>query len=337
MAGSSEGGAETFFCDLVIGLHNAGLEQRVAIRSGAAVASRLKKNGLEVIELSFGGLLDFRTRNKLKREIQNWDPNIVQSWMNRATRHCPDGNFIHVGWLGGYYDPKYFHKCNHVIGVTPDIVQFLREQGGWADSRSSYIQTFAPYQEVDSVARDEFDTPQDAPLIVALGRLHTKKAFDILLQAMVQIPKAWLWLAGDGPLRNELLQLSQNLGLEHRVKFLGWREDRHALLSSAQVVVMPSRYEPFGTVMIEAWAAKKPLVVAAAAGPMGLARDGVDALVVPVDNAPQLAGAINKIIDDPHLAHSLAETGYSVWQEYFTEEVVVTKYIEHYQNIGTKD
>ena len=73
--------------------------------------------------------------------------------------------------------------------------------------------------------------------------------FDILLQALIQIPIAHLWLAGDGPLRQELERLAQNLGLLDRVHFLGWRKDRSALLLAADVVVMPSRYEPTSLVV----------------------------------------------------------------------------------------
>jgi len=334
MAGAASGGAEVFFADLVPALHRAGLEQRVAIRSHAARADALEGVGLNPIELPFGGLLDWTTRSTLRRAFQEWKPDIVQTWMSRASRHCPAGSFVHVGWLGGYYNPKYFQRCDHSVGVTPDIVRFLRENGGWAVARSHYLPTFAPKQQAGPVSRDLLETPPDVPLIVALGRLHPKKAFDILLQAMVQIPGAWLWLAGDGPLRGELERLCHVLGLDHRVRFLGWRDDREALILAADVVAMPSRYEPFGTVMIEAWAAHKPLVVAAAAGPSGLIRDGEDGLVVPLDDPPKLAGAIRRILEDSALAQSLSDAGHAVWKEKFTEASVVRQYLQFYEQIG---
>lgn len=334
MAGAASGGAETFFADLVPALHRAGLDQRVAIRSDAARADVLRSGGLEPLELPFGGLFDWTTRSALKRAFQEWKPDIVQTWMNRATRHCPAGDFVHVGWLGGYYDPKYFRRCDQTVAVTPDIVRYLREEGHWPAERSQYLPTFAPHKQAEPVPRETLDTPPDAPLIVALGRLHPKKAFDVLLQAIVQIPNAWLWLAGDGPLRDELARLSHMLGLDNRVRLLGWRDDREALLAAADVVVMPSRYEPFGTVMIEAWAAHKPLVVAAAAGPLGLVRDGEDGLLVPLDDPPELADAIRRILQDPALAQSLADAGHAAWKEKFTEAAVVRQYLEIYERVG---
>lgn len=334
MAGAATGGAETFFADLVPALARAGLDQWAVVRPHDGLVQILRETGLNPLTLPFGGRLDWSTRPALARAIRDWKPDIVQTWMNRATRHCPRGAFVHVGWLGGYYDPKYFRACDHTVAVTPDIVRFLREEGGWPAERSHYLPTFAPHADVAPVARESLDTPPDASLVVALGRLHEKKAFDVLLQAMAAIPGAWLWLAGDGPLRATLERQSRELGLEDRVRFLGWRNDREALLSAADVVAMPSRYEPFGTVMTEAWAARKPLVVAAAAGPLGLVRDGVDGLVVPIDNPSALADALRSVLEDPDLANSLANAGHDAWRESFTEEAVVNRYLDFYRQNG---
>ena len=76
--------------------------------------------------------------------------------------------------------------------------------------------------------RADFDTPDDVPLILALGRLHPVKGFDVLLRALVDVPNAYLWLAGEGPLKDGLQRQMRELGLESRVRFLGWRTDASA-------------------------------------------------------------------------------------------------------------
>jgi glycosyltransferase involved in cell wall biosynthesis len=123
-------------------------------------------------------------------------------------------------------------------------------------------------------------------------------------------------------------------GVADRVRFLGWRTDREALLAACDVCVMPSRYEPFGTVMIEAWAANRPLVVAAAAGPKGLVRDGVDALLVPIDDVGALADALRRTVSDRGLASTLAQNGHRAYVERFTEQAVVRQYLQFYESIG---
>jgi hypothetical protein len=141
MAGAEVGGAEEFFVRLALALHRAGLEQRIAIRRDARRAGQLRAGGLAPIELPFGGIFDFRTRRVLAREIAAFRPDVVLTWMNRATRHCPQGRFVHVGRLGGYYNLKYYRACGHLIGNTPDIVAYCSARG-WPEERVHYLPNF---------------------------------------------------------------------------------------------------------------------------------------------------------------------------------------------------
>ena len=128
MAGAEHGGAEAFFTRLVPALGRAGLEQRVAIRRDAKRSKILSEAGIEPVELPFGGPIDLYTPFRLRREIKAFKPDIVLTWMNRATVKCPPGDFVHVGRLGGYYDLKYYQGCDHLIGNTEDIVAWTRRR-----------------------------------------------------------------------------------------------------------------------------------------------------------------------------------------------------------------
>ena len=333
MAGAGAGGAETFFVDLVGALHRAGLEQRVVIRRNAARAAALRQAGLEPVELSFGRWLDFATRLALRREVGVFRPDVVQTWMSRASAAMPRGQFVPVGWLGGYYDLKSFRRCRHLVGVTRDIAEHM-VKGGWPKERAHYLPTLASNAPAPPVPRAAFETPEGVPLVLALGRLHVKKAFDVLLQAMAHLPGVYLWLAGDGPLRAKLQAQARQLGVASRVRFLGWREDRAALFAACDLCVMPSRFEPFGTVMIEAWAFGKPLIAAAAQGPKGLVQNGENGLLVPIDDAPALATAIHRVIDQPELARRLAEMARREYEADYTEAAVVSRYLAFYERIA---
>lgn len=332
MAGAAHGGAETFFVDLVVALHEAGLAQRAVIRRNAERAAILRSKGVQVVEMGFGGSFDFMTKPALRREIAEYRPDIVQTWMVRATRACPAGDFLHVGWLGGYYKPQMFRACDHVIGVTPDIVRHLRA-GNWPAERAHYLPTFANSTPAAPLRRADYNTPGDVPLLLALGRLHAKKGFDVLLRALCEVPQAWLWLAGEGELRGELERQVARLGLAERVRFLGWRYDREALFATADICVFPSRYEPFGTITIEAWANKIPLIAAASAGPAATIRDGEDGLLTPIDDAPALAAAIGRVIDEPALAAHLVKGGWRRHQDEYTEDACVARYLELFQKL----
>lgn len=338
MAGAHHGGAEAFFMRLVPALARAGLEQRVVIRRDESRAAELRALGIEPVELPFGGIFDLKTRSALRREIEAFAPHVVVSWMNRATQKCPrvkrgagsKGRFVHVARLGGYYDLKYYKSCDHLIGNTPDIVAYLR-RAGWPDERTHYLPNFVDGASAPAAPRGNLNTPGNVPLVLALGRLHPNKAFDVLLTALTLVPAAHCWLAGEGPERARLEIQAARLGLWDRLRFLGWREDAAALYAAADLLVCPSRHEPLGNVVIEAWARGVPVVAAASEGPRALIEDGKNGLLVPADDADALAGAMRRILDDPSLAARLKEGGRASYQGGYTEAAVVARYIEFFE------
>lgn len=339
MAGANQGGAETFFTDMTIALHQAGLDQKIVLREGAPVAERLRQAGLDVVSLPLRGWWDWSSRRALRRMMREYQPDIVQTWMRRATELWPrrraGESYVHVGWFGGYYNVPKFSACDHLVGVTRDIVTHMQAHGRPAH-QTHYLPTLASDAPEPPVRRADFDTPQDAPLALALGRLHWKKGFDTLLDALAMTPGLYLWIAGEGPLGDELRAQTRRLGLENRVRFLGWRTDRGALLSAADLCIMPSRYEPFGTVMIEAWAYRCPLIAAAAAGPRSLIRDGENGLMVPIDDARALANAMRAVVEDRDLAARLKDAARAEYERDFTVEAATRRYLAFYEGLLAK-
>jgi glycosyltransferase involved in cell wall biosynthesis len=183
------------------------------------------------------------------------------------------------------------------------------------------------------VDRAQFDTPDDARVVLALGRLHPNKAFDVLIEAMAEVPDAYLWIAGSGPLERRLKDHSATLGLDGRTRFLGWRDDAPALLAAADVMVCPSRHEPLGNVVLEGWAHRRPVVAAASQGPTELITDQETGLLVPVDRAGPMAEAIRACLDDADLAARLAEAGYDAYHRSFTRERVVQAYLDLFEEV----
>lgn len=332
MAGAPHGGAEAFFERLAPALHRAGVTQRLLIRSNPKRAALLRAQGLDPVELPFGGALDLATRWGFAREVKAFKPDIVLTWMNRASRFVPKGDFVTVGRLGGYYDLKYYRRCDHLIGNTADIRDWIVAQG-WPAERAHYVPNFVTETKAAPVARATLDTPAGAPLIVALGRLHANKAFDVLLRAVERVPGCYAWIAGDGPLRTELEALAASLGITPRVRFLGWRDDVAALYASADVFVCPSRHEPLGNVVIEAWAASKPVIAAASQGPRQLITEGVDGILVPIDDEAALATSIRSLLADPATATALAQRGRAAYEHHFTEAAVITAYLEFFERV----
>lgn len=245
---------------------------------------------------------------------------------------CPKGDFVHIARLGGYYDLKYYGDCDHLVGNTEDIVEYLTEQG-WPREKAHYLPNFVSGEQAPPLDRSDYFTPKGVPLIVALGRLHENKAFDTLLQAMARVPDVYLWLAGDGPLKEELKKVAEELGIKPRVRFLGWRDDTAALMATADMFVCPSRHEPLGNVVIEAWAHELPVVAADSMGPGMLIDNMETGILVPVDDEIAMSKAIRAVLKDPDLAERIARKGNKEYHENFTEERVVARYIEFFEKV----
>ena len=332
MASRANGGAETYSTDMMASLQAAGVEQLAVLSRASIHHGRLAAAGValasDVLDPWFGPL----RRRRLAALIERFRPQLIHCWMRRAASLVPPVPIPVIGWFGGYYDPAHFRRCTHFVGVSPGIVEHMIERGV-PSAKAHYVPTFPTIEGGLPIDRAALATPADATVLLTLSRLHEKKGLDVLLAALARLPGCIVWITGDGPLEAELKALAGRLGVADRVRFLGWRTDRGALLAAADICVLPSRWEPFGTVMLEAWAADTPLVAAASQGPAVLIADGVNGLLVPVDDAPALATAIRRLLDNSALKARLIEQGRAGYQTGFTREAVTRRMIALYTEI----
>lgn len=328
MGSAALGGAEAFFERLVPALAGVGETVLAVTRRDAGRTARLRAAGIDPVELPFGHRLDFVTGRRLAATLDGFAPDVVMSWMNRASgyagqaRRRPGVRWRLVGRMGGYYDLKHYRACDHIVGNTRDIRDWLVREG-WPADRAHYLPNFA--HDFAGVAPAALPA---RPRLLALGRLHPNKAFDVLLRAMPLLPDVTLAIAGEGPEREALLRLAGALGVAGRVAFLGWREDTGALLAACDILVCPSRHEPLGNVVLEAWSASKPVVAAAAQGPTELIADGVTGLLVPKEDPAALAAAIAGLLADPARAATLAVAGRAEFGRAHAEGPVLRRWQE---------
>jgi glycosyltransferase involved in cell wall biosynthesis len=337
MAGAREGGAENIMLESVLALAEAGVAQAVLTRGDNDFRlQRFRAAGIETATASFSRLWPFPTRAALARMIRTFRPDVIEYWMGRAGQFAVASHRTRsIGWYGGYYKRERFANCDWHVGLTKDLLRHIRDQGVSPD-RSAIIHTYADFTGDAPADRAALDTPADAPVALALARLHVKKGLDTLLDAAAMIPGLYVWIAGEGPIEAELKAQSAKLRLDDRVRFLGWRNDRGALLAASTFVAFPSRYEPFGTVTVDAWAASRPLVAADAAGPAAYVVDGVSGLLVPKDDPGALAAAMQRVIEEPDLAARLVAGGRAAYEAQFTKAAFVRDSLALYGRIAAE-
>lgn len=319
----------------VLALSDAGVEQAVVTRSSNPFRlDSIRARGVRVETAGFNRYWPFPTRGVIARTIRDFRPDVIQYWMGRAGEFAPQAyRSRSVAWYGGYYKPARFRNCEWHVGLTQDLLRHIREQGV-AENRSAIIHSHADLAGEEPADRAKLSTPADAPVALALARLHEKKGLDTLLDAAAMVPGLYVWIAGEGPLEAELKARCTKLGLDDRVRFLGWRNDRGALLAASTLVAFPSRYEPFGTVTVDAWAAGRPLVAADAVGPAAYVVDGVNGLLVPRNDPAALAQAMRRVIEEPALAAKLVAGGRASHEATFTREAFVRDSLAFYARVA---
>lgn len=154
----------------------------------------------------------------------------------------------------------------------------------------------------------------EAPTIVAVGRLHYQKAYDVLLDAFAQLSdraRGWrLICMGEGPLREELGAQTERLGIAECVIWQGRVSDPFLFYRCAEFYVLPSRHEGTPNAMLEAMGCSLPVIVTdASPGPLVYVEHGISGLVVPVDDPPALAAAMERLMTDPDLRRRLGAAG----------------------------
>jgi glycogen synthase len=170
--------------------------------------------------------------------------------------------------------------------------------------------------------------PREGWRLAFAGRLIRKKGVDVLLAAMASLadrfPRLHLAIAGEGDERPALEAGVARLGLGQRITFAGGlaHEAVYPFLAAADIVVVPSRIEPFGLVALEAAQMWRPVIASAVDGLPEVVLHGETGLLVPPDDPPALAAAMADLIADPVRAGALgaaarqrAETQFA-WERY---------------------
>jgi len=192
----------------------------------------------------------------------------------------------------------------------------------YAEEKTIHIHNgIDPTQFRPAAAREQ--TQNGNRYVLCIAELKDNKAIDVLLHAAKMLfsrnDSIDLVLAGDGPLRQQLESLAAALGIEKRTRFLGSKgaADIVQLLHGCEIFVLPSREEPFGIVIIEAMACKKPIVATTVGGIPEIIEHESSGILVAPENPNALVEGLQRVLTDRNLRTRLAENGYTRAMERF--------------------
>jgi len=161
-------------------------------------------------------------------------------------------------------------------------------------------------------AREEPELALPDHYVVAVGRLAPQKGVDVLLEAMAVLRDrdVSLVVCGVGPERTALETLAGELGIAHRVVFAGFQANPWSIMARAAAFCLPSRWEGFGHVVVEALACETPVVISDCDfGPGEIVRDGREGWVVPPEDVAALTAALDDLLANPTRAKERVRAG----------------------------
>ncbi len=207
--------------------------------------------------------------------------------------------------------PWVFRLADAAFGPSTRTLSFLRSLG--VDEERVFLTPYVVDTQFFATAatragraatRMAWGAPAETPVALFVGKLVSWKRPEDLLRALAAVPEMCGILVGEGPLRPRLQPLADRLGIQGRVRFLGFLNQRGlpSVYAAADVLVLPSEHEPFGLVVNEAFACGLPAVVSEACGAAGdLVVDGETGFVVPVGDIEALAARLGLLARDPAL------------------------------------
>lgn len=199
-----------------------------------------------------------------------------------------------------------------------------------------HLPRFTP--SIDKTAyRERLGLRPGSVVVGTIGRPIAEKGHQYLIEAMPDVlrahPDVEFLIVGEGNLRDALSQQAARAGVGDRLHFTGARSDVPELLSMMDVFVFPSVSEGFGIAVLEAMAARLPVVVSDIRPLVDIVEHDVSGLLVPARNAPALAAALNRVIADPDLRHRLSRGGRALVEARYTDRHMVQAHEELYLSL----
>ena len=350
------GGAQIHVRDLSTALRAAGHDVAVIAGTNGALADELQAKGVPCYLLNHlardvGPLHDIRCIGEMRRMLRRLQPDIISTHSTKA------------GFLGRIAGkslgiPTLFTA--HGWGFTQgrpalQAAAFWaveRMTAPWAariitvceSDRAAALRTrVAPRQRVVTVhnAMPAIDERLRArpclspPRLVMVARLSYWKDQPTLLRALAGLQELdWqLDLVGDGPLREPLQALVEELGLGSQVSFLGYRRDIPEQLAAAQIFVLISKWEGFPRSILEAMRAGLPVIATDVGGVRESVVDGTTGFVVPPGDVAHLRDCLRRLITTPELRACMGEAGRARFEQRFTFDRLVEKTTRIYTSV----
>jgi len=221
--------------------------------------------------------------------------------VKRRLRNIPMVAIYHGG------KTKRFLAADRVITINDDQLQYL-VRAGYPPQRACVVDNALPVEALEPYQPKPRHT--DGPVVGSLRLLEPAKGVDVLIEAVAILAargrRIRTRIGSSGSQEQELRNRVSSLGLADLIEFTGWVGNKAKFLESLDIYVLPSRAEEWGIGIVEANAARLPVIATACLGPKRIVKDGETGILVPIDDPVAMAEAIQQLADDPEHCERLA-------------------------------
>lgn len=334
------GGAQTVLLDLLSTLDPARFPSEVAVMHGNGVFfSEFEKRGMRISSLSKAKIPPSYLWNfpallaKSKPDIvhfhlfgSNWIAKPIAAWSSPAILvshdHCND-RFRHKKTSALFLDGILNRLSDMVLGVSKSTCDFLISQEALPPEKvrllyngvnTTHFEPAAPAKKI--LIRQQLGIPADALVVGGAGRFVAQKNFRLWIECaaavLSKIPRAFFYLAGDGPEAKELRDLAEYLGLGDRILFPGFVRDRSALYQSMDLLLVTSDYEGLPMNVLEAMACGVPVVASEVDGLAEILTNQVTARLCAPGSTAAFFEAVMTLLSEESRRSAIAEAGRSL-------------------------
>ncbi len=329
---------------LAEGLTRRGHEVLVVGQPESPLMARVEKAGIGARAVRLRGEWDWVGAMRLADVMRAFDPHILHThtshahtlglwaWMLSGRRAkvvvSRRVDFPISRW--GLGRIKYGRSVGRFLAVSEGVRRVLIE-GGVPESRTAVVRSGIDLRKFDDLGDsgylyEEFGLARDALVVGNVAALAPHKDQACLLEAARRVvdafPKARFLIAGEGPLKETLLERRARLGLEREVLFTGFRKDIGAILGLLHVFVLSSYLEGLGTSLLDAMLMGLPIVGTKVGGIPEAVRDGENGLLVPPKKPEALAHAICHLLKNRARRERFGRAGKKIVQQFDIRETV---------------
>ena len=319
---------------------------------------RCRELNFPLYSLNVGPRSVFLALARLRRAIRELKPDLISTHLGRADVYTP--------WVKGrvpvittHHNVKENHGrltnwgyrlSDHLVASRTGVSKACNDSflaGGFLSTPHLVIYNpVNPERLIASRGRAEllrtWGWEEPIRLLVAVARLVPQKGHADLLKAFAELKAGGasdlrLAIAGEGPLRNQLESQVTQLRLEHEVRFLGLFDQVADLYAVADALVLPSLWEGFGLVILEAWLQECPVAASALPPIKEFVIDGFNGVLFEPGNVTSIKDAVLRLLESPSTSKEQARRGRALVLEQFSPSVIANQYADLFDSTLLQD